>query len=337
MGIKYPWMIVVCMVALAMVIMAWWVMRRRVHKGTEKRAKVLANTQRVEDLPEYKRARARYRMMLVLVMVVLLPILMTMLLLVARFSSISVESPEVYNRDIMLCLDASGSMYDENVRVLEKFKEIAAGLVEERVGLTFFDSSAVTIFPLTDDYDYIQEQLDYAVRAFNGEVDDGWRFIGDGTMMSDGSSKVGEGLASCVLSFDRLGEERSRSIVLATDNFSYGDSMVSFMQAAEMAKSYDMRVYGLNPSDWSSGEGDYSFTPESVEEYRQAVALTGGAYYKFDDVSAVPGLVDQIMKQEAARLEGAPMMVKKDDPLALFIIASAATAGLLVLLWRLRI
>lgn len=338
MGIKYPWMIAIVVAALVAAIVAWRLMRKATNKKVNKSAKILANTIRVEGLPEYKVAMKRYRRILVVVVALFLPILTTATLLAARFSTETTETPETYSKDIMLCLDVSGSMYESDGVLLEKFAKITSELKGERIGLTFFDSSAVSVFPLTDDYDYAQDRLKLAADAFeDSSSTESTNFIRDGVSVGGGSSMVGDGLASCVMSFDRLGEERSRSIILATDNYTYSDPVVNLIQAAQMAKSHDIRVYGLNPSDWSSESENYSYTPEEVEEYRKAVALTGGAYYKFDDAQAVPELVDQITKQEDARLEGTPITVQNDNPLILFIITAALTIGLLFLLWRLKI
>lgn len=332
---RYPWIIAVVIAALIAVVAAWLIARRRASKKANKAAKILANTVRIEQLPEYKKVRWHYRMMLTLAVILLLPISATMAMMVARFSSITTVIPEVHNRDIMLCMDISFSMYSSNAKILERFKEITAGLTEERVGMMFFDSSAVTVFPLTDDYDYIQERLGFASNAFiDNRAADNRVFLSDGTRVGGGSSKIGDGLASCVLGFDRVGEERARSIIIATDNLAGPDSIVSLMQAAQMAQSYDIRVYGLNPRDAVVTDERYK---KFIEEYMQSVVLTGGAYYTFDNVQVVPELVDQIMKQEAARLDGAPIITQKDEPLMLFTISAIATAGLLLLLWRLKI
>jgi uncharacterized protein with von Willebrand factor type A (vWA) domain len=64
--------------------------------------------------------------------------------------------PVSTNRDIMLCLDVSGSMTDVDKEIVSIFDKLADGFKGERVGLTIFNSSAVQVFPLTDDYRFIQ-------------------------------------------------------------------------------------------------------------------------------------------------------------------------------------
>ena len=67
--------------------------------------------------------------------------------------------PEVTSRDIMLCLDVSGSMVEYNRSVLEQFGRLLENFDGERVGLTIFNASAVTVFPLTTDYGFITDEF----------------------------------------------------------------------------------------------------------------------------------------------------------------------------------
>ena len=77
--------------------------------------------------------------------------------------------PEVRNRDIILCLDGSGSMDRYNAEVVRQFREIVSGLRGERVGMTIFSGASITAFPLTDDYEFLTAELDRAEKAFRGE------------------------------------------------------------------------------------------------------------------------------------------------------------------------
>ncbi|MET3718645.1 MULTISPECIES: VWA domain-containing protein [unclassified Arthrobacter] len=111
-----------------------------------------------------------------------------------RTVEVTTITPEQRNRDIMLCLDTSGSMSSADAAVVEVFGVLAKEFDGERIGLTIFDSSAVQVFPLTDDYGYVQEQLQMADDAFNGNP--GSAGFLDGTWSGRGSSLIGDGLAS---------------------------------------------------------------------------------------------------------------------------------------------
>ena len=111
----------------------------------------------------------------------------------ARPVELTTIRPEQRNRDIMLCLDTSGSMSSADSAVVQVFAELAKEFDGERIGLTIFDSSAIQVFPLTDDYEYVQEQLKLAKDAFDGEP--GSAGFLDGTWNGRGSSLIGDGLA----------------------------------------------------------------------------------------------------------------------------------------------
>ena len=108
-----------------------------------------------------------------------------------------------------------------------------------------WDSSAAQIFPLNDDYDYVEEKLASVADEVSSDIGDiGDTFGGDpdgdppiyaGTDLGDGSSLIGDGLASCVLRFDNPDLDRSRTLILATDNALAGTPIVTLEQAASFA------------------------------------------------------------------------------------------------------
>ena len=165
--------------------------------------------------------------------------------LAMRPLSEQVRERSTLNRDVMLCLDVSGSMKELDESILRQFIDIAAGLPGDRIGLTIWNGAAITVFPLTDDTDYVAATLEFAVDQLNR----GARSFVMGTE-EGGSSLIGDGLASCVLRFDRLDEERARSIVFATDNALAGDPIVSLHSAAAMARAKDIRVYAVAPANY---------------------------------------------------------------------------------------
>ena len=124
--------------------------------------------------------------------------------------------------------------------------------------------------------------------AFDGEP--GSSGFLDGTWNGRGSSLIGDGLASCVKSFPatdgtaqdgqrrRTGHRRSRSVVLATDNFLSGDPIFTLDQAGALAQERDVRVYALNPGDFDYGTA--AGQPGAL--LRAAAEATGGAYYPLD-------------------------------------------------------
>lgn len=169
----------------------------------------------------------------------------------------------------------------------------------------------------------------------------------DGTWNGRGSSLIGDGLASCANGFpdtgsgnigsgdaDRpdAGQRRSRSIVLATDNFLSGDPIFTLEQAAALARERDVRVYALNPGDFDYGPGP----GQPGARLRTAAEASGGAYYQLDSPDAVAGIVRSVQETEATALKGAPRAVVSDRPelpLALALVSGLVLAGAS---WRLR-
>ena len=225
-------------------------------------------------------------------------------------------------------------MTDTDAKVVETFANLTKGFKGERIGMVIFDSSAVTLFPLTDDYEYINDILNKTKASFESKSYNANEYdIYTGVNEGEGSSLIGDGLASCVLRFDNLGTKRSRSIILATDNYANGPQIVDLWEAGGLAKKNDIRVYGLNPNDYSTT----NYKEKNSTEFREVVLNTEGDYYKFDDPNAVSSIIEKVSKQEAARFKGSLVSVISDKPQIPIIIISLLTIGLFVLFWRLGI
>ena len=338
---RYAWLIPLMAIGLAAIVAVWTVRNRKeLLSGRKLKGKPLAGMARAKSLPIYGQLLALYRALFTITIVAFIASIVAGVCLAARPYTTTTENPSINSRDIILCLDVSGSMEKYNEAIVSKFREIAAELDGERIGFTVFDTTAASVFPLTDDYEFISEQL---LRAENGLGSSDWnnpdsRWLTEGTSgVGDrwGSSRIGEGVASCVNGFDMLDDqERSRFIVLATDNYS-GESAISVPEAAEYARSLGVRIYGLNPDDVSADDG---YVSNTAVEYRQATLHTNGAYYKvLRNAELVPDIVDQIMAQDAIMFEGAPKLVERDSPFAAFTVMSVAFAVFIVLIWRLKI
>ncbi|KRE80749.1 vWA domain-containing protein [Arthrobacter sp. Soil762] len=309
------------------------------------RRRPVANADRLTALPEYQGALRRHRRWLVVAALAATTLLVSAVAAAARPVELTTIQPEQRNRDIMLCLDTSGSMSSADAAVVQVFAELAKEFDGERIGLTVFDSSAIQVFPLTDDYAYVQEQLTLAKDAFDGNP--GSAGFLDGTWNGRGSSLIGDGLASCVNGFpdtaadarraetgttETGGQRRSRSIVLATDNYLSGDPIFTLEQASALAKERDVRVYALNPGDFDYGPGP----GQPGARLRTAAEASGGAYHQLDSPDAVADIVHSVQENEATAMKGAPRAVVSDRPelpLALALLSGLVLAGAS---WRLR-
>ncbi|MGP0223039.1 MULTISPECIES: vWA domain-containing protein [unclassified Paenarthrobacter] len=325
MELTYWWLLPL---AAAAVAAAWLVLRR-----APRPYRPVAHSDRMTHLPEYKKALARYRFTLVLGALLGAVFLAASVTAAARPVQRSTHQPEVRNRDIVLCLDVSGSMAGTDAAIAGVFKELAKEFDGERIGMVIFDSSSVQLFPLTDDYDYVAGQLSEAQEAFES----GAGSFFDGTWQRGGSSLIGDGLASCVQSFpedhtEGGGTRRTRSVVLATDNFLSGNPVFTLEEAAALARSRDVAVHALNPGDLDYGDDPV----QPGAQLRAAVEGTGGSYHALDSPGAVPGIVQQVQDSEASAYLAAPQAVVSDDPAWPLGIAVVSGMGLLVVGWRLQ-
>jgi hypothetical protein len=231
------------------------------------------------------------------------------------------------NRDIVLCLDVSGSMIDVDAEVVSTFLRLAEGFRGERISMVIFNSSAVPVFPLTDDYDFVSDQLRRAQRSLT--LVDGKDPFFAGTLNGAGSSLIGDGLATCVRSFDHPELKRARSVILASDNEAAGKSLFTLPEGGQLATTAGIQVYGMNPSDNPSSS--------AAVEMRQVVESTGGIYFALNDVSAVRRTLEAVTSREATRIPSAPRTVIHDAPgipIALATLAVLAFLALRRVRWR---
>ncbi|PFG30968.1 vWA domain-containing protein [Paramicrobacterium agarici] len=290
----------------------------------------VAHLDRVTELPGFRTARARLRVGLGIAIAVTAVAVAASAALTSRIVTVRTVTPEVHNRDIVLCLDTSGSMTDYDVAILDTFIELVDEFEGERIGLTIFNASAVTYFPLTTDYDYVADQM-ITLRDNMEDPNTDYAYT-DGTLLGDGSSLIGDGLASCTMRFDNLDDDRSRSIIFATDNFVAGKQLVSLPQAGQYAKDNGVVVYGLNPGDSTA----QNYIEELAAELKDAVEMTGGEYFALSDPQAVPEIVHSIQEQEASAMDAPSYVVRSDKPDVFLWIAFCAILALLALGWRLR-
>lgn len=328
MALNTWWMI---LVALAVLLVAAGVgvllgLRGREHAETAPAA-LVSRAERLRRLPSF-RASVRRRMGLLsgILIVGAIAVLLGGVV-AARPMAAKTIQPINNSRDIMLCLDVSGSMSDVDVEVLSVFEQLLKDFKGERIGLTIFNSSPVQVFPLTDDYPFVKDQLQRIRASFDyrDETPEHWV----GTLNGPGASLIGDGLAACTMRFDHAEAERSRSVILATDNELAGASILTIDEAAQYAKSKKVRVFALNPVQGKDAEVS--------AQLEDAAALTGGRSYALRDTTTVGDIVTEIQKQEATALKGQAQVVRVDSPNLAIALMLVSILGFLVLLWRVRL
>ena len=261
----------------------------------------------------------------------------------------SVRSNALASRDIVLCLDVSTSMLDTDVEILDTFTKMLDTFEGERVALVVWNTTAQTMVPLTDDYDLLQSQFEEAASAldFNptyaNPMSSKYITTFGGTLLNEvrASSLIGDGLASCSLAFDtNKVEDRSRSIVLASDNQAVDpehQQVYSLAEAADLASQENIRLFSLFGSDPTTVDPKLSgmTLDQARQDLRTVTEDHGGFFYEVDDPKAVDGIVKELEADQATVLEGDTEVRITDKPQVYAVwLVSVVAALLLLTAWR---
>lgn len=322
---RWPWL-ALALGALVLLLLVVWLRpwRRPARAG----AAYVAHAARLQALPRYQVLVRRQVVLGACLTLATLVACSGAVVLAGRLQQRQTMSQEDRTRDIVLCLDASGSMAEVDAEVLREFRTIIAGLRGERIGLTIWSGAAITVFPLTDDYTYVLEQLNAAEKAFaSGDVySDEYAIFTAGTVLDwDVQSQMGDGLASCVQRFDRADEDRSRAIVLASDNEPIGAGIFSVPEAAEYARAKRVVVHGIAAPATAE-------RPSAAEQFEAAVASTGGTFSQLGEDGSTKAVIDAIADLDAKPIKRPPLVQVLDRPQAGTVVVGIGLGGL-VLLW----
>lgn len=339
MALVNPW--VLCIGVPVVIVLCLFQWKK---KGTYQDGKKVANTSLVEETAYFKKLYREYKILSGLTMLCLLVAITLGWVLLSRPAKIDTVSPEIHNRDIFLCMDISDSVDELNLDMCDELKKVVEELNGERFGITIFNGQSVLLVPLTNDYQYVLDTLDSMKVSFEDSIErneEGFDYFNEeidwatyyykyqGTLAEEGSSFIGDGLASALYSFPDLenNKERSRMIIFTTDNELNGEPYVTLEEATGLCKKNDVRVFAIAPEQ---------VTDEST--FKSAVESTGGGYYKSTSSKAYKQLVEDIKKTETS-VAGLKQTETKitDQPEALFIWMLVCVGVYLVVSRKLRL
>jgi Ca-activated chloride channel family protein len=347
MAIIYWWLLPIWLLGIA----SYVVYTRKKITSTRRRAVItVAHASRFTEMSSYKKIEQNYRRLVRIIVLGAVIAICGTILLSTRPARQTLIKPEQRNRDIMLCLDVSGSMFEVDAKLFERFEQLVNGFAGQRIGLAVFNETAVSIFPLTDDYDLMREELRIGFNGFSTatadtygninppdfgtpEYDDYLHITGGTRLSGEGASLAGDGLASCIGRMGNNETKRSQSIIFATDNEVNGEQIVTTSQAAAFAKEKSIRVYAVDPGMYY----DDNLSQKDHDELRQSVLTTGGAYYKLDDPSTIPDVINKISEQEATYYAGTPELASADSPGVLIVVVLVSLSVIIVISQRLNI
>lgn len=240
--------------------------------------------------------------------------------------------------DLILTIDLSGSMLAEDyekagrrLNRLQAIKPVIQSFINDRpsdrIGIVVFSGRAYTLAPLTFDHDWLARQTEQLKIGL----------IENGTAIGDG---LGVALTRLEQAKHEEGNRRKGAfIILLTDGVNNRGAL-SPMQAAEISKSRSIPVYtvGAGKDGWvpfpviDERTGQRIGTTQQVSDLdestlRQVANLTGGRYYRADDVDTVQQAFKAIDRAQKIEFEAKSYLLTTE----LFAGPAAAGAALVLL------
>lgn len=266
----------------------------------------------------------------------ILVVVSTFLLMSKPYTSRRMQD-EKYCRDIILCIDISTSVDYLNENLLDKLKKTVDELQGERFGIVIFNTSPVLLTPLTDDYEYVKDQLDLIAQCLKSRnevnLDDAFSsgydwiyyqaYISSGTLIGNeqrGSSLIGDGLAAAAIDFSDADKERTKVVIFSTDNDIQGTPVATLDEAADICVSNKVTVYGV---------GTKEMTPENKTSMKNAVEKTGGKFYLEEESGSFSEIVSSIEKMSKNLVKVRMVNVETPELLYPFVLMLVLFAGML--------
>ena len=223
--------------------------------------------------------------------------------------SLALARPQISNRwqsestegiDIMMALDISGTMLGEDLKPnrLEAAKAVATEFVisrpNDQIGLVVFAGESFTQCPLTTDH---ADLVNLFQSVKFGMIEDG--------------TAIGLGLANAV---NRMKDSptKSKVVILLTDG-SNNRGDIDPQTAAEIAKTFNIRVYAIGVGSYSKEVRVPMYTPYGVQygtmssefdetTLRNIAQMTGGEYFRATDNNSLRAIYQQIDQLEKTKI-----------------------------------
>ena len=290
-----------------------------------------------DDEAYFRKRKILYKAGLTATLMCCILVVVSAFLLMAKPYTSKRVQDEKYCRDIILCIDISTSVDYLNENLLDKLKKTVDELKGERFGIVIFNTSPVLLTPLTDDYEYVKDQLDLIAQCLKSRnevnLDDAFSsgydwiyyqaYISSGTLIGNeqrGSSLIGDGLAAAAYDFSDTDKERTKVIIFSTDNDIQGTPVATLDEAADICVSNKVTVYGV---------GTKEMTPENKTSMKNAVEKTGGKFYLEEESGSFSEIVSSIEKMSKNLVKVRMVNVETPELLYPFVLMLVLFAGML--------
>jgi Ca-activated chloride channel family protein len=237
---------------------------------------------------------------------------------------VNIETQPLTGRDLVLALDMSGSMENEDfvlnekqVSRLEAVRQVAtsfiAGRKGDRVGLIAFANKPYVAAPLTHDTSIVAQSISQITIGISGRS----------TSISDGL-----GLA---LKHLKGSQARSRVIVLLSDGIDTG-GQVSPVDVGMLAARQGVKVYTIALGPIEAGAGAKSSDAVDTDTLRIIANSSGGQTFRVRTTGDLRNVTTAIDQLEPASLRAPPRQVHRSFwvwPASLaFLLLPALLAGI---------
>jgi Ca-activated chloride channel homolog len=228
---------------------------------------------------------------------------------------------------IMMVIDISSSMLAEdfaprNRMTVAKLRtaEFVRGRTYDRIGLVAFAGEALTLVPLTVDYDVIFAALD---QLDIGMLEDGTAI---GTAIATGANRL------------RHAPGDSRVMILMTDGEN-NRGEIHPLTAARAATAFGIRVYGIGVGTHgvapvpvardALGNYRYANLPVSIDDelLTEIAEMSGGRYFRATNDAALDSIYQQIDRLERSTVQVRRYVDYTPRHLPLVLLAGLLLAG----------
>lgn len=298
------------LLVLLIPLIAWYIVKMKNMQPTLK----VSSTTAHRNKPKSSRVMLRHLPFLLRVLAIGF-----LIIALARPQNInSWDESQTEGIDIVMALDVSGSMLAQDLKPdrMEAAKKVAAEFITDRerdnIGLVIFAGESFTQCPLTSDHGILLNLLH--------EVKYG--------MIEDGTA-IGLGLANSV---NRLKDSQAKSkvVILLTDG-SNNRGQIAPITAAELAKSYGIRVYtigagtrGMAPTPMMTPFGmQMQNMPVEIDErtLTEIASITGGEYFRATDNKSLKDIYSQIDQMEKTIIRMSKITKKQELYLPFALLA----------------
>lgn len=264
MTIKYK---IIPIITIIIFIIIFIFSKSKYNKGSK-----ITNLDFLQKSKYYKSKIIQYTIIKITIIILLFISVIQVSLLLSKPISITKSSS---NNNVILCMDVSSSTDNLNLEIIDNLKEVI-DKSNNNYGITIFNTSAVTLSPITADKNYNKETLDNIKKSIimNNSNNNNDLYIRDyiisGTLNERDKRKtslIGDGLLSCINEYNN--SYQNKNIILITDNKVSGKEILSREDALKIAKKNNIKVYNISNNNLQHISNQISKNSNKINIYNE--------------------------------------------------------------------